>query len=403
MNSKSNVIRKEFIITPSLVLLMAVACGITVANIYYAQPLLSEIARTFDVSQADIGVVAMLTQIGYAMGMLFLLPLGDIRERRSLIVLMLFVAAAALIMMSASFNIGILFFAAFAVGFTSIIPQLIVPFAAQLALPSERGKIIGNVMSGLLIGILLSRTFSGIIGTAFGWRTVYIIAAIMMMILAAALKALLPVSLPSSKVAYKKLLGSLWGLLKTEPILREASISGAMLFAAFSVFWTTLVFLLESSVYNLGAQTAGLFGLVGVTGALAASLVGRVADKKSPRFTLGMAIVICIISYVCFLLLGFKLWGLIIGVILLDLGTQAGQVSNQARIFALNPEARNRINTVFMVSYFIGGSTGSIVGAYSWSHFGWIGVCVTGILFDTIALISHFGLRKKLCMYLGKN
>lgn len=385
-----NVQKENKKISHSLVLLMAFACGITVANLYYVQPLLAEIARTFHVSQGDIGVVAMLTQIGYASGMFFILPLGDIKERRRLIVLMLCLSSAALLLMSFSFNRGVLVFAAFAIGFTSVVPQLIVPFAAQLAEPKERGRIIGNVMSGLLIGILLSRTFSGIIGEAFGWRIVYSIAAIMMLLLGVLLKMRLPLSPAVSNIRYSKLLGSLWGLLKEEPVLREASLTGAMMFGGFSIFWTSLIFLLESPAYNLGAQTAGLFGLVGVTGALAAPIVGRSADKRSPEFTFRIAIVISIISFICFWSFGLKIWGLVIGVILLDLGTQSGQVSNQARIYALNPEARNRINTVFMVSYFIGGALGSMLGSYSFAHFGWKGVCTFGLVFEFTAILVHF-------------
>lgn len=388
MNSKVNN-EKQFLLSKTLVLIMAAAGGIVVANLYYAQPLLSEIARAFKVSEGSIGIVAMLTQIGYASGMFFILPLGDIKERKGLIVLMLYLAAGALILMSMSSNISILFFAAFTVGFTSVVPQLIVPLAAQLANPRDRGKIIGTVMSGLLIGILLSRTFSGIIGETFGWRVVYLIGTALMIILATLLKFTLPITKPTSDMKYKDLLKSLWGILKTEKVLREASINGAMMFATFSAFWTSLVFLMESPVYHLGAKAAGLFGLVGVGGALTAPLVGRLADKKSPRFTVGIAIIISTLSYICFWSLGFKIWGLIIGVILLDLGTQSGLVSNQSRTQALNAEKRNRINTIFMVSYFLGGSLGSILGAYSWAHFGWSGVCIVGLIFQLIAIIAH--------------
>lgn len=380
---------KSFILSKILVLIMAAAGGIVVANLYYAQPLLSEIARTFKVSEGSIGIVAMLTQMGYATGMFFILPLGDIKERRGLIVLMLYLASAALLLMSYSFNIPILLFAAFAVGFTSVVPQLIVPLAAQLANPRDRGKIIGTVMSGLLIGILLSRTFSGIVGQAFGWRVVYRIGTILMILLATMLKVSLPITKPTSDLKYSSLLKSLWDILKEESVLREASINGAMMFATFSAFWTSLIFLLESPVYKLGPQAAGLFGLVGVGGALTAPLVGRLADKKSPRFTVGIAIVISTLAYICFWALGFKIWGLIIGVIFLDLGTQSGLVSNQSRTQALNAEKRNRINTIFMVSYFLGGSLGSILGAYSWARYGWTGVCITGLIFQLIAIIAH--------------
>lgn len=386
---------KNFILSKSLVLIMAAAGGVVVANLYYAQPLLSEMSRTFKVSEGSIGIVAMLTQIGYATGMFFILPLGDIKERRKLIVLMLYLASGGLLLMSVSFNIALLLFAAFAVGFTSVVPQLIVPLAAQLAPPRDRGRIIGIVMSGLLIGILLSRTFSGIIGGAFGWRVVYIIGTVLMILLATILKVILPITLPTSDIKYTKLLKSLWGILKTEPVLKEASINGAMMFATFSAFWTSLIFLMESPVYKLGAQAAGLFGLVGVGGALAAPLIGRIADKKSPRFTVGIAIMISTLSYICFWTLGFKIWGLVIGVILLDLGTQSGLVSNQARTQALSAEKRNRINTIFMVSYFIGGSLGSVLGAYSWAHFGWNGVCAVGLIFQAVAITAHLIRRKR--------
>jgi predicted MFS family arabinose efflux permease len=261
-------------------------------------------------------------------------------------------------------------------------------------MPNERGKVIGTIMSGLLIGILLSRTFSGLIGSTFSWRVVYGIAVVMMLILALILRIRLPKSQPTSKLKYSELLLSLWHLLKTEPVLRQASLIGAMMFGAFSTFWTSLIFLLESPAYKLGAETAGLFGLIGVVGALAAPMVGRYADKKSPRFTLSIAIISSTLSYMCFLLLGFKLLGLIIGVIALDLGTQSGQVSNQTRIYALNGEARNRINTVFMVSYFIGGSLGSFLSAYSWEHFEWSGVCSVGFAFMAVAMTAHF-IKKK--------
>lgn len=386
---RNNVVDENFVLKSSLVLLMAAACGMIVGNLYYAQPLLAEIARTFGVSQGYIGIVPMLMQIGYALGMFFILPLGDIKERRSLIILVLCLSAASLAIMSISFNLGILIFSAFVVGVTSAAPHLIISLAAQLALPNERGKVIGTIMSGLLIGILLSRTFSGIIGAAFSWRVVYAIAVGMMLLLAFILRIGLPKSQPASKLSYSKLLLSLWHLLKTEPVLRQASLIGAMMFGAFSTFWTSLIFLLESPVYKLGPEVAGLFGLIGVTGALAAPLVGRFADKKNPRITLSIAIISSTLAYICFLLLGFNLWGLIIGVIILDLGTQSGQVSNQARIYALNGEARNRINTVFMVSYFIGGALGSFLGAYAWEHFGWNGVCAVGLSFIMVAMIAN--------------
>ncbi|AJA49023.1 arabinose efflux permease family protein [Clostridium pasteurianum DSM 525 = ATCC 6013] len=378
----------NFKLSNTLVLIMAIACGVTVANLYYIQPLLSEIARAFSVNEVSIGSVAMLTQIGYAVGMLFLLPLADIREKRLMIVILLICASCALILMGSAFNITLVAVASFAVGFTSVVPQLVVPLSAELAEPEVRGKIIGTVFSGLLIGILLSRTFSGVIGGNFGWRIVYFMAAAIMLIMAIVMRVALPVCRPTSNLKYGELIKSIGGLIKTYPVLREAAFNGAMMFAAFSIIWTSLTFLLENH-YNMGAEVAGLFGLVGIAGALASPMVGRIADKKSPKFTIGIAIIITIIGYIFFLLFGFKIWGLIIGIILVDLGVQSCQVSNQARIQALNGRARNRINTVFMVSYFIGGAFGSFFSSYSYMHFGWIGVCILGLITQAAALISY--------------
>lgn len=372
-----------------LIMIMAVACGLTVANLYYIQPLLGDIAKTFNANETTVGFAAMLTQIGYAVGMIFILPLGDIKERRNLITIMLLFSILSLTSMFFSHNILMVIISSFAIGFTSIIPQLIIPLAAQLSAPKERGKIIGTVMSGLLVGILVSRTFSGILGGYLGWRMVYIIAAIMMLILMIALRKLIPVSKPVSSLKYTELLKSMLYLIKKEPVLREASINGAMIFAAFSAFWTSLTFLLGSSHYNMGPQAVGLFGLVGVSGALAAPLVGKTADKKGPRFVIGICLVVIIISYIFFFLFGFKIWGLILGVILLDLGVQSGNVSNQTRVQSLNEEMRNRINTVYMVSFFLGGAFGSFLGSYSYSHFGWYGVCIFGIATQIIAVIVH--------------
>lgn len=382
------------ILTNLLILIMAIACGLTVANLYYIQPLLADIAKTFHVTELSIGFAAMLTQIGYAVGMILILPLGDIKEKRSLIVIVLLCSIVSLISMSFSSNIYILIISSFAVGFTSIIPQLIIPLAAQLSNPQQRGQNIGTIMSGLLIGILLSRTVSGILGSYFGWRTVYLIATIMMLILMFILRKFIPLCKPISDIKYTQLLKSMINLIKTEPILRESSINGALMFSAFSAFWTALIFLLESSHYNMGSEAAGLFGLVGISGALAAPLVGKVADKRGSRFAIGICIIVVIIAYLFFFLFGFKIWGLILGIILLDLGVQSCNVSNQARVHSLNEETSNRLNTIYMVSFFLGGALGSFLGSYSYSHFGWYGVCAFGMATQIIAVILHNVRRK---------
>lgn len=372
-----------------LVWIMAIICGVTVANLYYNQPLLGELSRSFNVSTKDIGLVSTFTQIGYGIGMFFIIPLGDIIERKGMILKLLLASAISLLLFASCKDIKAVIVCSFLVGFTTVIPQLIVPFAAELSLPEERGRVLGTVLSGLLAGILLARTISGFIGTFLGWRSMYYIAAVLMIILYIAVVRFLPKSEPLSRESYKNILISLKDIIKKESLLREASLSGAMMFGAFSIFWTTIIFFLESPSYNMGSKTAGLFSLIGISGVVAAPIIGSFSDKKGTKFTVGISIFFAASGFVVFLIFGHNIVGLIIGLILLDLGTQSGQVSNQTRVHSLLPEARNRLNTVFMVAYFIGGALGSFIGTYSWNSYGWMGVCISGLTFLSIALINH--------------
>jgi predicted MFS family arabinose efflux permease len=369
---------QQFILTKPLVLLMAVICGATVANLYYIQPLEAQVASTFHISQSAVGVAAMLTQIGYALGLLLIVPLGDMVERRSVILRML-----------------LLLIAMFAIGITTIVPQLVIPYAAQLSKPKEQGKTIGNVMSGLLIGILLSRTFSGLIGSAVGWRVVYYIATGLTLILLLVIRLVFPKSKSSSQISYSNLLKSIPSLIKRQRSLRESALNGFFMFGSFSAFWTSLIFLLETPHYGMGAREAGLFGLAGIAGALAAPLIGKTADRKSPRYAVGIGIMLSTLAFLFFTFGGFHLWGLIAGVIFLDLGNQAGQVSNMARVQALGDKMRSRNNTVYMFSYFVGGAAGSFLGTLCFQHFGWYGVCAIGLIFQLAALLIHFGIYRK--------
>ncbi len=365
---------------------MAASCGISVANIYYNQPLLSQIGAGF---ARDAGYLPMFTQIGAGLGMFLFVPLGDILERRRLIVLVSCATAFASVLVALAPSLGWLAAASALLGITSIVPHLILPFAAQVSAPEERGRVVGIVLSGLLIGILLARTASGFIGAQFGWRSVYWIASGLMVALALLLARALPRSEPASTMSYADLLRSLLTLIRNQPLLREASAIGAMLFGAFSAFWATLIFRLGEPPYHYGARMAGIFGLIGVAGALAASAAGRVADRKSPRFTVGVGILITVCSYIVLWVAGNLFLGLIIGVILLDLGVQAGHVSNQTRIYGISPSARSRLNTVYMVSYFMGGSLGSALGAFGWSMAKWKGVCAAGLALSLVALAIH--------------
>jgi predicted MFS family arabinose efflux permease len=375
-------------LSQELILLMAAACGLSVANLYYNQPLLAQMARDFHANVRQVGSIPLLTQVGTAFGMLLFVPLGDITERRRLIVTLLTVVTLALAGAAMAPGLAWLSLASLAIGLLSVVPHLIVPFAAQLARPEQRGQAVGSVMSGLLIGILLARTVSGYWGARFGWRSVYWLAALLMVALALTLVRLLPRSTPSVNLSYRGMLVSLTRLIREQPVLRQTAVIGGLIFGAFSAFWTTLVFLLERAPYGYhpASQAAGLFGLVGVVGAGAAPLVGRVADRRGPRFTLGLALTVLLASYGVFALLGARLWGLTLGVILLDFGVQSAHVSNQTRLYALIPEARSRLNTVYMVTYFVGGSIGSALGAWGWSVAHWQGVCAVGAGLSALAL-----------------
>lgn len=365
-------------LSKQFILILAIASGLSVANMYYNQPLLAEIGRTFNASSNAVGYVSMLTQIGYALGMLFFVPLGDIRERRTLISGLLIAVSLSLIGFATAQNLTWMYIASFAIGITTVVPQVIIPLSAELALPEERGKVIGTVMSGLFFGILLARTISGIIGDMFGWRAMYWIAAVVMLLLSLILYRLIPATKPDNNSSYSDLLKSMGQLIRRYSTLRESSLIGACMFGGFSVFWTSLAFFLEGEPYHYSSSITGLFGLIGVAGAAGAPFIGRLADRIAPKKIVGILLLITLIAYGFFGLAGFTIWSLIAGVIILDLGVQGSQVSNQTRIYALEPAARSRINTVFMVSTFTGGAIGSTLGSFAWQHWGWSGVCLMG-------------------------
>lgn len=382
-------------LTQTTVLIMAIATGLSVANLYYNQPLLADLQNSFGVTVKEIGIIPTLTQFGYALGMLFLVPLGDMFERRKLIVITSVLVTMALLMAATAQNLFTMAIASLLIGLTTMVPQLILPFAAHLAEAKNRGKVIGVVMSGLLIGILLSRTLSGFVGSLFGWRAVFYFASILMLVLAASLYFVLPASEVSFKGSYAKLLKSIWTLVKEEPTLRESSLIGAMIFGIFSSIWATLIFLLSTPHFGYGSREVGLFGLLGAAGAGAAPIMGRVADRKGPRYSMGVGLGLVALSVLILGISGQSLVGLIIGIFIMDFGIQAAHVSNQTRIFALRDDARSRLNTVYMFCYFIGGALGSLLGSYAWNTAQWFGVFWIGVLFSGVSLLSFWRGRIK--------
>jgi predicted MFS family arabinose efflux permease len=270
-----------------------------------------------------------------------------------------------------------------------VVPQIIIPFAASLASDEQRARIVGTVLSGLLIGILLARTVSGFVGAELGWRAMYGIAAGLMLLLALVLWRALPEQPSSDGMSYLQLLASLWNIVRTEPALRLVCLFGALNFAAFNVFWVTLAFFLRTPPYHFGSEIVGLFGIVGIVGAAAAPQVGRLADRTGkPRLTIGLGLLIVLLAFGVFWLSGSALGGLIVGVILLDLGAQTTLVSCQTIAQSLRPQARSRLNTIFMTTYFLGGAAGSALGSYGWSLGRWAAICMIGMVLILGALMA---------------
>ncbi len=374
---------------------LGVACAVGVSTMYYNQPLLGEIGRTYHASTGHTGFVAVATQIGYAIGLLFFVPLGDVLERRALMMRMYGGVAIALLLTAMSPTLGSLLAASAVIGALASVTHVALPIAPDLVNHEQRGRAIGIVMTGLLLGILLARTFSGWVSHIHGWRYVFVVAAVMNAAFVPLLYRMMPQLPPNEELRYSDAMRSLWTLFRSQPLLRESGAIGALVFASFSCFWTTLAFLLESH-YNLGAGVAGTFGLVGAAGAMVAPIAGRLADRHGSRWVITVGMSLLAFSYIL-------LWGeerahtsmalhviaLAMGVIILDMGAQMCQVANQTRIFGLVPSARSRTNTVYMTIYFTGAAAGSALATIAWVHWKWNGVCALAISLITVAFLVH--------------
>lgn len=349
-----------------LTFLLATACGIIVANLYYAQPLVGVISSSIGLSANSSGFIVTLTQIGYVVGLLFIVPLGDILENRKLVVSSLLITAVALIITALSKQTWLFLAASFVIGLGSVATQVLVPFASYLASDSSRGRVVGNVMSGLLLGIMLSRPLSSLVADFFGWHAIFILSAIAIIILAIVLAKVLPTRKPSTDTHYLALLYSMWHLLRTTPILRRRAAYHACVFASFSLFWTTVPQLLTSSMFHFSQKEVALFALVGVAGAVAAPIAGRIADRGFTRPATGIALLTVVISLLLPLIIQTSspigIAVLVVSSLLLDAGVSANLVLGQREIFSLSPEIRSRLNGLFMAIFFFGGAIGSAIG-----------------------------------------
>lgn len=380
-------------LSPRTLWLMAVACGACVANFCYNQPLLGAFAVYFNATAAQVGWVAMASQIGYGLGLLFFLPLGDIMERRKLILLLIHVCAVMLAATAFAPSLPLLILGNFLIGATCMGAQILIPIAVEMSPPSEQGRTVGVMMTGLLGGILLARTLAGVIGDHFGWRAMFGLAAVMMVVLAALLRTRLPHRPPSVTMRYRDLMVSLWQVLKSQPRLWRPSIIGALSFGSFTAFWTSLSFLMAEH-FHRGSTETGLFGIVGLVGALAAPYSGKLADKRGATFTVTLALTVILAAFGV-MWLWVTIPALILGVLLMDVGVQTVQVAEQGKVLSLMPEARSRINTLYMGSRFVGGAAGSIAGAFAWSRGGWPAVCATALGMNALALTIHFVAKRR--------
>lgn len=371
----------EFEMSRGFIALMAFTCGAAVANLYYNQPMLGLIARAFATDAAGVAAVPTATQLGYAAGLLLLGPLGDRYDRRRVILALAVALALTLFATAAAPTVAWLAACSFAVGMSATLVQQVIPLVAHLAPEQHRGRIVGTVMSGLLLGILCGRFIAGLVGEQFGWRAMFAASGVAAALLGLVLMRALPVLKPHSHGSYLDLLRSTFALAARHRILREAALGGALLFGAFSAFWVSLTPLLESAAFHMDARAAGVFGLIGAAGALMAPLAGRWSDRRGPIAVLGAAIAAVVLSFGLFYVSAHSLAGLVAGTLLMDLGIQAALIANQARIFALDPLARSRINAFFMTIYFLGGALGAWCASHAWSAGGWHAAMAVGAAF----------------------
>ena len=352
------------------ILLMAVAAGITVANIYYNQPILKEMAISLGATDTEVGKVSMLTQVGYGLGMFFLLPLGDKVNRKKLIISLLTALMLALVLMFFAQGIAIVWCLSLVIGICAAPAQIILPMAASLD-KVNRGKTVGIVFSGILVGILGSRVISGFITDWLNWRYVYAISAFMVLSITVLLKLYLPDVKHKFTGSYLQLIKSTLILVKEHRVLRESAILGAFTFGIFCSFWTTITFYLSGPQFNFHADTIGLFGIVAIGGALVAPYFGKLADKGNTRKSLLITVGMIIFSIVLLKVMPLSIAALIIAIFILDIGVQATQITNFTRIYALDENSHSRLNTIYMTTYFIGGGIGTFFGLLCWKHGGW--------------------------------
>jgi predicted MFS family arabinose efflux permease len=376
-----------------LILFLATACGLIAANLYYAQPLVGPISAELGLSPRAAGLIVTMTQVGYGIGLLLIVPLGDLFENRKLVMTVIALGAAALLASGLASTPGIFLSAALFIGIGSVAVQILVPYAAHLATDETRGRVVGNVMSGLMFGIMLSRPVSSFLTELTNWRVIFFVSTAMMIVMMVAVRLVLPVSRPTVRPHYFELLGSMARLMITSRVLRRRALYQASLFATFSLFWTTVPLLLAGPDFNMSQAGIALFALAGAAGAIAAPIGGRMADRgwMRPATAIAMASVPVALMLTHLGTMGsvFSLVILVLGAIMLDFGLTCNMVLGQRAIFSLGAAYRNRINGVYMATFFAAGAIGSAVGGWAFAHGGWMWATAVGMLFPAMGLLYY--------------
>lgn len=379
--------------------LLAVSCGLIVANLYYAQTLVGPIGQAIHLSPGAAGLIVTLTQIGYVVGLLFIVPLSDIIENRRLAVTSLVLVVAALAAAVLAPNAPLFLAASMFIGLGSVAAQILVPYASYLAAEEERGRVVGNVMSGLLLGIMFARPVASFMAGLWGWKSIFVVSAVVIALLTLLLSRILPARKPAPTLNYGQLIRSLGTLWMHTPVLRRRAIYQASLFSAFSLFWTTVPLHL-SSYYHLSQQGIALFALAGVGGAVAAPIAGRLADRGWTRLLTGVAISLAAVSFILAYLLrddsNLTLGLLVLTAILLDMSVSGNLVLGQRAIYSLGNETRGRLNGLFMAIFFVGGAVGSSLGGWAYAYGGWSLATLIGMALPVLALVYFLTEKKNL-------
>lgn len=374
-------------IPKSIVMAMAILAGITVSNLYYNQPLLEMISQDVGISQVTANLMTVITQVGYALGLLLIIPSGDKYSRRRIITVCMTIAAVMALIIGLSSNIYLIWSASLFLGASSVIPQLFMPVAGQFSKPKDKARNIGYVLSGLLTGILAARVVSGFIGERLSWRAMYYIAAALMVICCIVSLRILPNMKRNFKGTYPQLMHSVWTIFRTHPRIRLNSLRGGLAFGSMLSIWSCMAFHIAGKPFYASSDAVGMLGLCGVAGAIAASGLGKYVPKYGIAKFSAFGAAMQIVGWAIACIFGYGYIGLIISLITVDIGTQFQQLSNQTGCIAEIPEASSRANTIFMTTYFIGGSLGTFLSGLGWSILGWNGVCIVGAAFAIVGLV----------------